>query len=219
MVNHQRQLHALQSTDQLLELSACSFCFFQDAATDLACSHRLCIQCTTYWGSKTEPSYWYVKFCPVCKHQSDTTSNLGLSVAGCRVLRLGGTDPAEIWNFLRQLQRIIGLTSMPFRDQFDKVVATDIGLYDAHPSPKLTYGSIYRHFLRNHDISRGLGSLRLQASSAITKEWFPVCEVAKKKLVKSLSACSGPSKAAALRSYSLFWPEAELGRRKAYALL
>ncbi|KAF3768430.1 hypothetical protein M406DRAFT_71440 [Cryphonectria parasitica EP155] len=49
--------------------------------------------------------------------------------AGVRVLRLGGTSPENTLQFLSDLQHEIGLTTMPFREYFDVVVANDLDIF------------------------------------------------------------------------------------------
>lgn len=106
----------------------CNFCIVQSPTHTLGCQHRLCGSCIVALGN--EVSRWHFRLgkCPICQELQEIVLAIQPSTAGDRVLVLGGDDAGSTWQFLKDLERIVGLKFVDLRGLFDEVRACGIGM-------------------------------------------------------------------------------------------
>ncbi|KAG4278816.1 hypothetical protein FPRO04_06137 [Fusarium proliferatum] len=109
----------------------CNFCIVQAPTHTLDCRHRLCGSCIVALGK--EVSRWHFRFgqCPLCQDLQDLVLAIQPSTAGDRILVLGGDDAESTWQFLKDLERVVGLKLVDLRGLFDEVRACGIGIFFA----------------------------------------------------------------------------------------
>lgn len=108
--------------------TACSFCLTQESSYILECKHGLCSTCVLKHGEENAPWHYTLANCLVCCGPTESIFALKPPTAGMRLLTLGGSNAANLLHFLRNLQQLIGLNSMPLRDHFDGVSGSDMGM-------------------------------------------------------------------------------------------
>ncbi len=114
----------------------CLVCVMQRPSATLTCKHRLCLPCATVCsGSRSVPCA--VTLCPLCQMPNDQSIEVPPPTAGSRVLALGGgTDKLTVIQFLKDLERQIGMKNYPLVKHFDAIVGSGIGmLHDACDFP------------------------------------------------------------------------------------
>lgn len=106
---------------------ACSICIIQFAEYILHCKHRLCGSCVQLFSEEMDT--WRFKHtpCRVCLDNQVNIITMQPPTAAKRVLHLEGADPYRTWIFLRELQTLTKLNSMPFFDHFDILSGTELG--------------------------------------------------------------------------------------------
>ncbi|KAI1841723.1 hypothetical protein JX265_013704 [Neoarthrinium moseri] len=74
------------------------------------------------------------RHCPLCRERNEAAIILRPLTAGSRVLKIGGPTSSKVglFNFLQDLQSLIGLPLHPLREQFDVVIGYDIGAFLVH---------------------------------------------------------------------------------------
>lgn len=105
----------------------CYFCLLRVASHTLDCHHRICSSCVVTCGMPSEPWRYQLPRCPFCHQPNQAVFPLQPPTTGSRVLHLGGSCPENTLRFLNDLQHEIGLTTMPLREYFDGVIASDFG--------------------------------------------------------------------------------------------
>lgn len=124
----------------------CAFCIVQPPSHTLDCRHRLCSSCIMALGSSPVGTWHYeLRSCPVCRTRNISTLPLQPLTAGERVLVLGGDDAEKIWQFLKDLERGIGLKQVNISEFFDEIRAYGVSML----SPELVARSltVLRHIL------------------------------------------------------------------------
>ncbi|KAM7192215.1 hypothetical protein V8F33_008489 [Rhypophila sp. PSN 637] len=112
-----------------LSSTSCGFCLTRYASYTFDCKHRICAVCTVICGSRDEAWRYLVSHCPLCQSPNASKFAMKPPTAGNRVLSLGGWAPRNSWQFLKDLQRASGLTSMTIREHFDAIIANDSGVF------------------------------------------------------------------------------------------
>lgn len=124
---HLETLGATRSSwESIISSSTCYFCLSRAPSHTLDCRHRICSCCVTICGESVGDWRYQIPHCPFCHHQNESIFWLRPPTAGTRVLHLGGSDPDKTFQFLSDLQREVGLASMPLREHFDIVVANGL---------------------------------------------------------------------------------------------
>ncbi|KAH7131187.1 hypothetical protein EDB81DRAFT_661041 [Dactylonectria macrodidyma] len=121
--------------------SICAFCIIQIPMFTLDCRHRLCETCILSHG--TSLGSWRVALtcCPVCQGPNTPTIILRPPTASKRVLNLGGGDAEKTMQFLRDLERSVGVHSIALRELFDGIIGSDIGMSPFAPRPECSLTS------------------------------------------------------------------------------
>lgn len=139
----------------------CCCCMLRVPLYTLHCRHRLCASCVTICGKRTGLWTYKMGHCTLCDRIGDENFTLKPTTASTRVLDLSGLAPENIMQFLVDLQSKVGLATMPLREHFDVVVASDFGM----SWPDFTAGYILtilsRRLFRYCYICRGLVTRRL----------------------------------------------------------
>ncbi|KAK5997515.1 hypothetical protein PT974_02878 [Cladobotryum mycophilum] len=124
-----RHIQTLQSHKWLSTVYTsvtCSICLIRNPFFTLNCQHRLCNSCVTLHGQEFEPWRFRLPTCPLCRIRNGIVFSVKPPTAGLRVLDISGIDAKHTWQFLKHLQGLISLNSMPFREHFDSVFGTDL---------------------------------------------------------------------------------------------
>ncbi|KAF4957156.1 hypothetical protein FSARC_11365 [Fusarium sarcochroum] len=94
---------------------SCNFCIVQPPTHTLGCQHRLCSSCIVALGSETSRWYYQLESCPLCEEQQQPVFPIKPPTAADRVLVLGGEDAEGTWQFLKDLERTVGLRLIDLR--------------------------------------------------------------------------------------------------------
>jgi hypothetical protein len=124
---HITMLDTLLPGDMTPNPTTCAICLARFPRYTLDCKHRLCNPCTLAHGIAVESWKIRVSICPRCRSENIADVALIPPTAGTRILSLQGSSPHNTWQFLRDLKRCVGLTSLPVREFFDGVIAADSG--------------------------------------------------------------------------------------------
>lgn len=108
-------------------LATCCFCLIREPSHTSSCRHRLCSLCVMACGKMQDPWRFHVLRCPLCHASNQSPFLLKPRTAGARVLEISGANPENTLQFLSDLQHKVGLTTMPLREYFDIVIASDCG--------------------------------------------------------------------------------------------
>ncbi|GKU05313.1 unnamed protein product [Fusarium langsethiae] len=109
----------------------CNFCIVQPPTHTLGCRHRLCGSCIVSRGLEVSRWHFRLETCPLCQELHQTVFAIKPPTAGDRVLVLGGGDAEGTWQFLKNLERTVGLKLVDLRGLFDEVRACGIGIFFA----------------------------------------------------------------------------------------
>ncbi|CAF3656721.1 unnamed protein product [Fusarium graminearum] len=109
----------------------CNFCIVQPPANALECQHRLCDSCIVALGMEISHWHYWLGKCPLCQMVHEAVFAIKPSTAGNRVLVLGGEDTERTWQFLKNLERTVGLKMVDIRGLFDEVRACGTGIFFA----------------------------------------------------------------------------------------
>lgn len=126
---HQGRLQGNPTMRCTYHESICAFCIIRTPLFTLDCRHRLCEICVLSHGKSLEPWRFALAYCPVCRGPNAPTVILKPPTASTRVLNLGGGDFEKTIQFLRDLQRSIGVNSIALRELFDGIIGSDSGMY------------------------------------------------------------------------------------------
>jgi hypothetical protein len=121
---HLARIQGMQSSELKRLLYTCSFCILQKPSWTLDCGHLLCRSCVVAHGMCDEDHRSRLTSCPVCQSPNLTSFIMKPPTASAITLKLAGTSPVKIMQFLLDLRRAIGI---PLKDCFDIVAGSGIG--------------------------------------------------------------------------------------------
>lgn len=157
-LSHEARIQEHRAMAKVQGAEHCAFCIVQPPSHTLDCRHRLCSSCILARGLSLVGTWHYeLKSCPLCRAQNLTTLPIQPLTAGDRVLVLGGDNAENIWQFLKDLERCIGLKLVNISELFDEIRAYGVGML----SPQFGARSltVLRHILCPCCFSRGMEPL------------------------------------------------------------
>lgn len=127
MQKHINYIRSSANVSNIYTRRACSICLLHGSVFALDCQHRLCNQCIAQIGQEYEFWRFNIDKCLLCGRQNQSLYIMRPPTAGHRVLEVSGTNCTMIWQFLKQIQRLISLNSMPFWEHFDSATGKELG--------------------------------------------------------------------------------------------